>query len=45
MASQWPIDVKVARADHVVRTDGTIEDTDRQVADLHGRLSAGGTGP
>src|SRR5689334_8981831 len=29
--SQWPIEEKVARADYVIRTDGTVADTDRQV--------------
>jgi dephospho-CoA kinase len=41
LAAQWPIDRKVGRADHVVRTDGTFDDTDRQVAALHARLCAG----
>ena len=31
LAAQWPIAEKVARADYVVRTDGTIADTDAQV--------------
>ena len=31
IAAQLPIDRKVARADFVVRTDGTFEETDRQV--------------
>ncbi len=31
LAAQQPADVKVARADFVIRTDGTFEDTDRQV--------------
>lgn len=34
IASQWPIEEKVRRADHVIRTDGTYEDTDAQVAEL-----------
>jgi dephospho-CoA kinase len=34
LAAQWPTDEKVARADFVIRTDGTFEETDRQVADL-----------
>jgi dephospho-CoA kinase len=29
--AQWPIEEKVARADHVIRTDGTLADTDAQV--------------
>ena len=31
IAAQMPIQEKVERADHVIRTDGTFEDTDRQV--------------
>ena len=32
--AQLPIDEKVRRADLVVRTDGTFEETDRQIADV-----------
>jgi dephospho-CoA kinase len=31
LAAQWPIEEKVARADFVIRTAGTFEETDRQV--------------
>jgi len=31
LAAQWPTDEKVARADFLIRTDGTFEETDRQV--------------
>jgi dephospho-CoA kinase len=31
LAAQWPIQDKVARADYVIRTDGTFEDTDEQI--------------
>jgi len=31
IAAQWPLDRKIARADYVVRTDGTVDDTNRQV--------------
>jgi dephospho-CoA kinase len=31
IAAQWPSAEKIKRADHVVRTDGTFQDTDRQV--------------
>lgn len=34
IGSQWPIDRKVRAADHVIRTDGTFEDTDTQVRAL-----------
>lgn len=38
LAAQMPIAEKVRRADYVVRTDGTIEDTERQVRDIYERL-------
>ena len=38
--AQLPIDQKVKKATHVIRTDGTFEDTDAQVADLIKKLSA-----
>ena len=31
LAAQWPIDEKVARADYVVRTDGSFAETDAQI--------------
>jgi dephospho-CoA kinase len=34
LAAQWSTGEKIARADFVIRTDGTFEETDRQVADL-----------
>ena len=39
IAAQLPIDQKVCRADYVVRTDGTYEDTNRQVGAVRKRLS------
>lgn len=39
IAAQLPIDEKVRRADYVIRTDGTFEETDRQVKDVFERLS------
>jgi dephospho-CoA kinase len=38
--AQWPIDEKVARADYVIRTDGTIADTDAEVRTVYGMLNA-----
>jgi dephospho-CoA kinase len=38
VAAQMPIDEKVRRADYVIRTDGSFEETDRQVQDLFRRL-------
>jgi dephospho-CoA kinase len=34
LAAQWPTEKKAARADFVIRTDGTFEETDRQVAEV-----------
>ena len=34
LAAQWPIEEKVRRADYVIRTDGTHEETNAQVAQL-----------
>lgn len=34
MDAQWPMADKIAAADYVVRTDGTLADTDAQVAQL-----------
>jgi dephospho-CoA kinase len=38
LAAQLPIDEKVKHADYVIRTDGTVQDTDRQVQDLLTKL-------
>jgi dephospho-CoA kinase len=38
--SQWPIEEKEARADYVIRTDGTVADTDSQVRTVYEVLSA-----
>ena len=40
LAAQLPIGEKVRRADFVIRTDGTVEDTDRQVDDVLEKLRA-----
>jgi dephospho-CoA kinase len=34
LASQWPIEEKARRADYVIDTSGTFEETNRQVDDL-----------
>jgi dephospho-CoA kinase len=39
LAAQWPTDKKTARADFVVRTDGTFEDTHRQVDAIYRALT------
>ena len=39
LAAQWPIEKKVARADHVIRTDDTFEETNRQVDDVYESLT------
>lgn len=38
LAAQWPIEEKVRRADFVIRTDGSFDETDRQVRDVHEAL-------
>lgn len=40
IGAQWPLAEKTRRADYVIRTDGTPEDTDRQVVELYRRLEA-----
>lgn len=35
LAAQWPADKKAARADYVVNTDGSFEDTNRQVDEIY----------
>jgi dephospho-CoA kinase len=39
LAAQLPLEDKIARADHVIRTDGSYDETERQVQELHARLS------
>jgi len=39
LAAQWPTEEKTARADFVVRTDGTFEETDRQVDEIYRKLT------
>ena len=41
IAAQLPIDEKVRRADYVIRTDGPVAETDRQVREVWKALSAG----
>jgi|SRR5262245_20023187 len=38
LAAQWPMDQKIARADFVVHTDGSYDDTNRQVGDINKAL-------
>ena len=38
--SQWPIEEKEARADYVIKTDGTVADTDSQVKTVYEMLNA-----
>jgi dephospho-CoA kinase len=40
LAAQWPTAEKAARADFVVTTDGTFEETDEQVGRIHQSLIA-----
>jgi dephospho-CoA kinase len=41
LAAQLPAEDKAARADFVIRTDGSYADTDRQVDDVYAALLAG----
>jgi dephospho-CoA kinase len=41
LAAQMPVDEKARRADHVIRTDGTFADTDRQVTEVYEALASG----
>ena len=43
LAAQLPIADKVTRADYVIRTDGSFEDTDRQVRNVYERLVVAST--
>lgn len=38
LAAQWPIGEKAARADYVIRTDGSFEETAAQVREVHEAL-------
>lgn len=40
LAAQWPIAEKVARADYVIRTDGSFAETDRQIRMIYESLMA-----
>jgi dephospho-CoA kinase len=40
--AQWPIQEKVARADYVIRTDGTMADTEARVTTVYESLKAEG---
>jgi dephospho-CoA kinase len=39
IAAQLPIDEKVKKADYVIRTDGTVDETSRQVASVRSHLA------
>lgn len=41
IAAQWPAAEKAARADIVITTDGSLADTDRQVAEAQAALTGG----
>ena len=40
LAAQWPTEKKTSRADFVVKTDGTVEETNQQVNEIVRRLQA-----
>jgi dephospho-CoA kinase len=41
MAAQLPLDEKIAKADYVIRTDGSFAETDRQLDDVVSQLRGG----
>lgn len=41
LAAQWPIAEKVARADYVIHTDGSYDDTNRQTDEILAALASG----
>ena len=41
IAAQLPIEEKIRRADHVIRTDGLLASTNAQVHDVYRRLTSG----
>ena len=43
VAAQLPVEEKASRADYVIRTDGTFEDTDRQVRQVFDQLQSAST--
>jgi dephospho-CoA kinase len=44
VAAQLPLEEKAARADYVIRTDGTFDDTDRQVWQVFDQLQSASVG-
>jgi len=44
IAAQWPLQEKIAKADYVIRTDGSFDDTNRQVDEVISRVRAQPTG-
>lgn len=40
LAAQWPIEEKVKRANHVIRTDGSFAETDAQIRAIYQALTA-----
>ncbi len=40
LAAQWPTEEKAAKADYVVRTDGSFADTERQAVEILRRLTS-----
>jgi dephospho-CoA kinase len=44
VTAQLPIEEKASRADYVIRTDGTLDDTDRQVRQVLDQLQSASAG-
>jgi dephospho-CoA kinase len=40
ISAQWPLESKIARADYVIRTDGTFDDTNREVDEVVDQLQS-----
>ena len=38
LSAQWPTEKKVAKADFVVNTDGSFDETNRQIDEIYFRL-------
>jgi dephospho-CoA kinase len=44
IAAQWPLDRKIARADYVIRTDETVDETNRQIDAVASQLLSSNAG-
>ena len=44
IAAQWSLQDKIAKADYVIRTDGSFDETNRQIDEIAARLRSQPTG-